>query len=73
MYHKLASSCPLAPVDVDVERRTWSKWKMMYPSIDQLDKSEARHISANRRRRGRAVLCKSCKKQWSRYHPVMYS
>jgi hypothetical protein len=49
MYHKLASSCLLAPVDVDVERRTWSKWKMMYPNIGQLDRSEARHTSVSRR------------------------
>jgi hypothetical protein len=48
-YHKLASSWSLAPVDVDVERRTWSKWKMMYPNIGQLDRSEARHTSVSRR------------------------
>ena len=44
-----------------------------HPSIDQLDKPEARYISASRRRRGLEVLYILYRKQSIRCHLVTYS
>jgi hypothetical protein len=52
-YHMLASICYQFPlVSISYQGKcTWSKKRMMYPNIDQLDRFEARYIWANRRRR----------------------